>query len=73
MTWPRVRDWLIVHRVDLAEVGFMLLALVGLALLTSAIWSLLAGGVLGVVACERASSVGAALKRAEKRHLERAT
>lgn len=66
-----VRDWLVARRVDVAEVGFVLVALAGLALLTGAVWSLIVGGVLGVVACERASSAGAALKRAEKRHLER--
>jgi hypothetical protein len=71
MTWLRVRDWLGAQRMDLTEAGFVLVALCGLALLTSMAWSLVAGGVLGVVACERASTVRKQRPRGKKSHLER--
>lgn len=71
MMWLKVRNWLAARRADLAETVFVLVGLAALALLTSVVWSLLVGGILGVVACERASSVGAQLKRAEKSHLRR--
>lgn len=66
-----VLRWLANHQVDLAEVGFVLVALVGLALLTSVAWSLLAGGVLGAVACDRASTVAARRAQAQKPPPER--
>lgn len=71
MTGLRVRDWLASQGVNLAEVCFVLVALLGLALLTSVAWSLLAGGVLGAVACDRASTVGARRAVAERPKLER--
>lgn len=47
------------HLPELLEVVFVLASLLALGVLTSVWWAVLAGGVLGVVACERASSRGA--------------
>ena len=72
MTWPRVRDWLTSQGWNLAEIAFVFVALCGLALLTSVAWSLLAGGVLGAVACDRTSTVRERRKQPDKPRLERA-
>lgn len=66
-----IREWLAGQRLNLAEVCFVLVALCGLALLTSVAWSLLAGGVLGAVACDRASTIRALRTKGEKPRLER--
>ena len=66
-----IRGWLAVQWVNLAEIAFVLVALCGLALLTSPPWSLLAGGVLGAVACDRASTVRERRKQPDKPRLER--
>ena len=72
MTWLRVRDWIDSRGLDLAEAVFVLLALFALASLTATVWALLVGGVLGVVACERASTTRKQRgQQAAKRHLER--
>lgn len=47
------------HLTELLEVVFVLAGLVALGVLASPWWAVLAGGVLGVVACERVSSRGA--------------
>ncbi len=53
----RSRVWFAHHRFELAEVGFVLLALVGLMLLVGVAWTMLTAGLLGLIACERASTV----------------
>lgn len=66
MTWLKVRNWR-----DIVEALFVLLALVGLAMLVGVAWTLVAAGVLGAVACERSSTVSTRRAQDEQPRLER--
>lgn len=65
----RVAKWTSARSADLLEVGFVLLFLAGLALTLNVPASMIVGGVLGVVAVERAAS--RAQQAADVRHLRR--
>ena len=54
----RARDLLVARLSTVVEVGFVLLLVAGVALMHVPV-AMILGGVLGVVACERASSRGA--------------